>query len=306
MRVYYAPVRRDNGTPAAFDPAVQGRFALSAPPVGWTDLGYVSGLKRKSVTKVMALESGAPMAVRAQTRTGMGAEVSFTFNAWGKLQMGLSAGSQQMNLLAASAAGGFSGGSAVAAQAVLSRSTATSLVVADASGFTVGDVVAVDVDHAGETGFVGAGASAAYVKAGSTTVLDADYVRRVTFNVGRVIAIAGSVMTLGLPLLAGVPSVGMKVAKVLGFVDREGGSFFHEWSALFVADGIQGDRVIYHYPRLQSAAGAAEEESLLVAKLPLQKWSLTGAFRALPVVDANDGEQALCYRSYLPAAMRMV
>ena len=107
MRVYYAPVRRDNGTPAAFDPAVQGRFALSAPPVGWTDLGYVSGLKRKSVTKVMALESGAPMAVRAQTRTGMGAEVSFTFNAWGKLQMGLSAGSQQMNLLAASAAGGF-------------------------------------------------------------------------------------------------------------------------------------------------------------------------------------------------------
>jgi hypothetical protein len=33
---------------------------------------------------------------------------------------------------------------------------------------------------------------------------------------------------------------------------------------------------------------------------------LAGAFRALPVKDANDGETVLCFRSYLPGAMRAV
>ena len=34
---------------------------------------------------------------------------------------------------------------------------------------------------------------------------------------------------------------------------------FQEWSGLFVMDGEQGDRVIYHYPQgLQAMQGAAE------------------------------------------------
>jgi hypothetical protein len=34
---------------------------------------------------------------------------------------------------------------------------------------------------------------------------------------------------------------------------------------------------------------------------PLQWVHLDAQFRALPVTDANDGSQALCFRSYLPA-----
>jgi hypothetical protein len=97
----------------------------------------------------------------------------------------------------------------------------------------------------------------------------------------------------------------MQVSPLVGFVDREGVGFFQEWSGLFVLDGEQGDRVIYHYPRLQAMQGSAETvEALSVA--PLERVKLAGAFRALPVRDANDGETVLCFRSYLPGAMRAV
>ena len=50
----------------------------------------------------------------------------------------------------------------------------------------------------------------------------------------------------------------MKVSGVVGFCDREGSSFFQEWSAVFVGEGQQGERVIWHYPRLQAMSGIAE------------------------------------------------
>jgi len=133
---------------------------------------------------------------------------------------------------------------------------------------------------------------------------DANYVRRISLNVTRIVGIAGTALQLGAPLPAGIPSSQMQVSRLAGFVDREGGGWFQEWSALFVMDGEQGDRVIYHYPRLQSMAGAAESAETLSG--PLERLRLAGAFRALPVKDANDGESVLCFRSYLPAAMRAI
>ncbi|WP_433984367.1 hypothetical protein RBB78_05210 [Tunturiibacter empetritectus] len=133
---------------------------------------------------------------------------------------------------------------------------------------------------------------------------DINYIRRVSLNVGRVVSIANGVLQLGAPLLAGAPPSGMQVSPLMGFVDREGGGFFQEWSGLFVMDGEQGDRVIYHYPRLQAMQGSAEMAEALAG--PLEKVKLAGAFRALPVKDANDGETVLCFRSYLPGAMRAV
>jgi hypothetical protein len=62
--------------------------------------------------------------------------------------------------------------------------------------------------------------------------------------------------------------------------------------------------VIYHYPRLQAMQGSAEMVEPLAG--PLEKVKLAGAFRALPVADANDGATVLCFRSYLPGAMRAV
>jgi hypothetical protein len=280
VRAYFAPVNRAAGVPTVFDAAQMGAFALDAPPAPWMDLGWCSKFARKSETKVGALTTGAPAVVQSQVRTQVEATVQLEFESWGKLQLALAAGSQQMNLLQTA------NGATAAAQ------------------FRVGDLVAVDVDYVAQIGFVGSGVSAAYVTSPALVGSDVNYVRRVSLNVGRVVAIAAGVLQLGGALLAGVPAAGMQVSPVVGFVDREGGGFFQEWSGLFVMDGEQGDRVIYHYPRLQAMQGAAEMVEALAA--PLERVKLAGAFRALPVKDANDGETVLCFRSYLPGAMRAV
>src|SRR6202012_122300 len=95
-------------------------------------------------------------------------------------------------------------------------------------------------------------------------------------------------LTLEQPLLAGIPSRSMKVSAVAGFCDREGSTFFQEWSALFVAEGQQGERVLWHYPRLQSMASVAESASAGSGGLEVLRQS--AAFRALAVKDPVDGE----------------
>ena len=40
--------------------------------------------------------------------------------------------------------------------------------------------------------------------------------------------------------------------------------------------------------------------------LELERVRLAGSFRALPVKDSADGEMVVCFRSYLPAAMRAI
>lgn len=221
--------------------------------------------------------------------------------------MALSAGSQHMNLLApaAGAASNGSGSKGVAAVALeASGSTATLLAMSSTAGFTAGCVVAVDADYAGQTGYVGSGVYAAYVQSAAAVNSDPDYIRRVTFNVARVSQVTATGLQLAQPLIAGAPASTMKVQPVLGFVDREGGSFFQEWSALFVMPGEQGDRILYYYPRLQAMAGAAETASALSA--PIERIALNANFRALPVTDANDAQQVVCFRSFLPSAMTLV
>jgi hypothetical protein len=71
---------------------------------------------------------------------------------------------------------------------------------------------------------------------------DVDYIRRVTFNVALVAQVNSTGLTLAEPLPGGAPATGRKVQAVTGFVDREGGSFYQEWSALFVMQGSQGER----------------------------------------------------------------
>lgn len=307
VRAYFAPVNRAACAPVIFDAAQSGSFSLDAPPSPWLDLGWCSGFARKTATKIEALRTGAPAIVQTQVRTEVEATVSLQFESWGKLQMALAAGSQQMNLLATAngtAANG-SGGVAATAIALAAGSTASALNVGAAtSQFSVGDLVAVDVDYTGQVGFVGSGVSGAYVASSAAVNGDVNYVRRVSLNVARVVSIASGVLQLGAPLVAGAPAAGMQVSRLAGFVDREGGGWFQEWSALFVMEGEQGDRILYHYPRLQAMQGATESLETLAA--PLERVRLAGAFRALPVRDANDGETVVCFRSYLPGAMRAV
>jgi hypothetical protein len=312
VRAYFAPVNRAAGTPTLFDAAQSGRFNLDSPPAPWVDLGWISAFVRKSGTKVDPLRTGAPASTAAQVRSEIEATVAFQFEVWGKLQMTLASGSQQTNLLttAIDAAPNGSGGVAAAPVPLLTgtgpASTASSLNVGltAAAGFAVGSLVAIDVDYTGQLGYVGTGVSAAYVQSAAAVGSDVNFVRRITLNVGVVASIASGVLELASPLPAGVPTVGMQVSALAGFCDREGASFFQEWSALFAIEGAQGDRVLYHYPRLQAMQGSAEVEHAWTA--PLQSIHPSGAFRALPVKDANDGETVLCFRSYLPAALRTI
>ena len=231
-----------------------------------------------------------------------------------------------------------SGGTPAAAAAVLAGSTASEVVVgAGAVGtFSVGDIIAVDADYAEQVGYVGTGISAAYVSDPVAVKRDANYVRRVTFNLGRVVEMTATTVVLGQPLLGGAPAAGDRRQEVVAFVDREGGAFFQEWSALFVAEEESGGRMCFYYPRLspnpgqgsngfswdvaassgtrKSASRAAGKalkniskgfvrEELTAIGNPLSAISLRASFLALPSSDPNDGQIVLCYRSYFPASL---
>lgn len=312
VRAFFAPVNRANGQATTWDPAGIQSFLPDAPPAPWIDLGWCGAFERRCGTKMNALLTGAPAVAAGQVRHEVDAVVSLQFASWGKLQMALTSGVQQMNVLQTqrSAAPNGSGGCALTAVGLNSNSTANALDVGGAAtSFSLGDLLAVDVDYTGQTGFVGSGISGGYVKNAGLISSDPDYIRRVTLNVSRVVAINGNVLVLGGQLPAGIPATGMKVSRVAGFCDREGGSFFQEWSGLFVLDGEQGDRIVFHYPRLQAMAGAAETREPLGSKgaaVRPEQTQLQGVFRALPVRDANDGELIVCFRTYLPGAMRAV
>jgi hypothetical protein len=305
VRAYFAPVDRVHGKPAVFDPSVEGGFDLEAPSAPWFDLGWIDGFTRNSLSTQGLVATGAPAVTQAQTRGTVDARVALRFKTWNKLTMGLAAGSEHMNLLTPAAGNAAVCGSGAKAAPPVnlsgsSRSTFLAMAAADAATFAVGALVAVDVDYMGQTGYVGTGVHAAFVQSAAAVNSDADYVRRVTWNVGLVKAVSATGLTLAAPLVAGAPAAGMKVQTLTGFVDREGGRFFTEWSGLFVMEGEQGERICYFYPRLQSAAGAEESTEALAG--PLERVVLTASFRALPVVDANDGQQVVCFRSYLPSA----
>jgi hypothetical protein len=309
VRAYFAPVNRAAQTPVLFDPTEQGGFSLDAPPAPWISLGWVQGFTRKPGSKGSPMLTGIPAAALEQVRETLEAQVSFQFLSWTKLTMALSTGSQHLNLLApaSGAVPAANGAQATAAVTPQSGSSAATIALSapDAARFTAGSIIALDTDYTGQTGFVGTPVAGAFLRQALT---DVDYIRRVTFNVALVSQVNSTGLILAEPLLGGVPAAGAKLQAVTGFVDREGGSFYQEWSALFVMEGSQGERVFFHYPRLQTMAGAEETLTPLDGKHQggHARVLLKGQFLALPVTDPLDGERVLCYRSFLPAAKALV
>jgi hypothetical protein len=326
MRAYFAPVNRASETPTIFDPGQAGVFALNAPPAPWLDLGWIENFERWYDTPTDVVRSGAKALPAAQFRGPVEARVAFDFRQWGKLQMALAGGSEHMNVLApaaGSASPAPSGGTPAAGVAVLAGSSASQLVFGTgaASAFPVGCLIAVDVDYQQQTGYVGSGIAAAYVSSPAAVNQDANYVRRVTFNVGRVAEVTATSVLLAQPLLGGAPAAGASAQVVVAFVDREGGSFFQEWSALFVAEEESGGRVCFYYPRLSPSAegkiptsraknaremgqppGSGRERWTAIEEAA-EAISLRASFLALPYGDPNDGQTVVCYRSYFPAGM---
>ncbi len=180
VRGYFAPVNRAAQTPVLFDPAEQGGFSLDAPPVPWISLGWIQEFTRKPGSKSSPVLAGIPAGTLEQVRETLQAQVSLQFLSWTKLTMALATGSQHMNLLAAT----------------------------DAAKFAAGSLVALDVDYTGQTGFVGAPISGAYVRQALT---DVDYIRRVTFNVALVSQVNSTGLTLVEPLPGGAPAAGAKL-----------------------------------------------------------------------------------------------
>jgi hypothetical protein len=309
VRGYFAPVNRTGQTPVLFDATEQGGFVLDNPPAPWISLGWIQDFTRKTTSKISPVLTGIPAATLEQVRETLEAQVSLQYLSWTKLTMALATGSQHMNLLAPASGATPSADGAQAAAAVppQSGSTATSIVLAsaDAAKFVPGSIVALDADYTGQTGFVGAPVAGAYVRQALT---DVDYIRRVTFNVALVSEVSSAGLTLAEPLPGGVPAPGAKLQSVAGFVDREGGSFYQEWSALFVMQGSQGERIFFHYPRLQTMSGAEEFAIPLDSKNKggHARITLKGQYLALPVTDPLDGERVLCYRSFLPAHNALV
>jgi hypothetical protein len=309
VRAYFAPVNRAAQTPVVFDPSQLSGFSLDSPPAPWLSLGWIRGFTRKPIGKTASVLTGIPAAPLEQVRETLGAQLSFQFLSWTKLTMALATGSQHMNVLAPAAGAPAAADGATAATAVVvqSGSTATSIALAstDAAKFAPGNIVAVDVDNTGQTGYVGSPVSGAYLRAALT---DVDYIRRITFNVALVSQSTTSGLTLAEPLPGGAPAAGLKLQAVVGFVDREGGTFYQEWSALFILQGSQGERVFFYYPRLQTIAGADETPLALDAKNKggLERILLNAQFQAMPVTDPLDGERVVCYRSFIPAPNALV
>jgi hypothetical protein len=309
VHAFFAPVNRVTQTPVLFDPAALGGFNLDAPPVPWISLGWIREFTRTAASKTAPVLTGIPAATLEQIRETLEAQVSVEFLSWTKLTMALATGSQHMNLLAAASgiASAADGAQAIPAVPVQSGSSASFIVLAtaDTANFVPGSMIALDADYTGQTGYVGSPISGAYVRQALT---DVDYIRRVTFNVGLVSQVSSTGLALATPLPGGAPAAGTKLQAVTGFVDREGGCFYQEWSALFVVEASQGERIFFHYPRLQSIASATETAVPLDEKHKdgLRRIVLKGKFLAFPVLDPLDGERVVCYRSFLPAPKALI
>ena len=302
VRAYVATVNRNNETSLPFDPSAQGEFNLDQPPQPFFDLGWIDNFKRTSATKYEVLRTGPRSDLTAQFRSQYDAGVEFDFPSWGKMQMAVAGGGQQFNVLATPITSPLmgSGGTAIPAVYVQQGGSIVELpLTADAlANFQIGDLVAVDWDYTGQTGYIGSGPAGAFL----ATALDApshvDLIRRVSFNVARVSNITGTSLFLGQALIGGAQP-GMGVQKVCALLDREGDAYFQEWAALFVVEGGTGGRTCFYYPRLQAAASPGETQREVEA--PLFANMLHAKLRAMPSVDPNDGETVLCYRSYFPA-----
>lgn len=307
-RAYFAPVDRATGTPTVFDPSKDGAFLLDGPPSPWIDLGWVEDFRRASSSQIQALAAGPAGAVAAQARSDLGARITFEFREWGKLQMALAGGSEHLNVLASdpNAERVGSGGIPIPAVPVIAGSSDTELVLGAGAvdGFEIDDLVACDVDYQQQTGYVGTGLAAAYVNDPADVRHDTNYVRRVTFNVGRVSQKTATSLLLAERLPGGPPAECAAVQKVTAFADREGGRFVQQWSGLFVDEGESGGRVCFYYPRLSPCTLGSlwEGEHRIEIEKPITMLALRASFIALPTIDENDGATVLCYRSYIPAS----
>ena len=87
--------------PTILDLQTQGPFNTNAPPLGWTDLGWIKDFKLTPGSKIGQVRSGYRGAVRAQYRGEVGESFEFKFREAARMQFKIATGTDPFNLLAA-------------------------------------------------------------------------------------------------------------------------------------------------------------------------------------------------------------
>jgi hypothetical protein len=283
-------------------------------------LGWIKDFKLTPGSKIGQVRSGYRGAIRAQYRGEVGEAFDFTFREPARMQWKVATGTDPFNLivggglttvgpLSASGAPRTAMVSYVAGPPALL--TVASSAAINVSGGQNSEYIVVDLDYNTATsGIVGS----AGIPIQPNAVTDIDYVRKTSDFVGRVVSVAGNVLTLDQPLVGGgssatliapgyaTPPVGSNVQKISGWAAREGGTFISEWSALFIMDTIDAAQIAVYYPHVSiaqfkdMAAWAIEN----IGTTDETGYELQASYNALAFDDPLDGETIVGYKAFYP------
>lgn len=328
--------------PSILDLQFQGPFNTAAMPAPWFDIGWVNGFKLTPESKIGQIKSGYRGATRAQVRGEIGESFEFKLREFSRLAFRIATGLEVFNLLKSNVASttsplGASGNTAVPVGASGYQATGGTATLVGVSGlpcvflpagsgslFAAGQMIVVDVDYdKATTGFVGSNGIPVYVNNAPQDVdfirRTSDFVNRITTVVsGPIAGIAGNQDALVLqgPMVGGgcsssvnpgplVPGSTAKVQIINGWTAREGGTFVEDYSALFLADTIDGDQFAVYYPHVSIAQFKDVANSNYIANLGTTDetgYELDASFNALAFDDPSDGETIVGYYVWYPAS----
>jgi hypothetical protein len=339
FRAYFAPYNYAVGSALAntvLGPTIldltQGPFvdnsAWALAGLGFQDLGWIKDFKRTPESKIGQVRSGYRGAVRAQYRGQVGENCEWKFREYGRQQYIIAAGTNVVNLLAASGLSGGTSGPLSASGAPFATvssynpgvapygqgglGTAPTLTMTSAGAITtaqigVGTDITCDQDYVvGTYGLEGDAGTPVYANA----VTDVDYIRKNSDYVAQVSAINGAVLTLTYPFIGGGsgspaplgPGIaGYKAQAIKGWAAREGGTFIKEWSALLLLNTVDNAQIAIYYPHLsimQNRDMAASWTIENAGTTDLGGAELDAQFSALAFDDPLDGETVVSYIAY--------
>lgn len=317
--------------PYILDLQVQGPFNENAPPAGYTDLGWIDGFKMAPASKIGLVRSGYRGAVRAIYRGEVGETFDFSFKEMSRMALKIASGSEVFNLLSnpgatASTLGPLSSSGAIAvpvgASGYISNfggSPVLFLPAGSGSLFVSGQYIVCDDDYNGTAyGNVGAAGIPIFQNA----VTDVDFIRKTSDFVARIVTIVPNLIAgqdglyLNKPFVGGGnslsanfgaavgPDLSAKVQAIKGYLQREGGTFVTEWSALFCCATIDQSQIAIYYPHVTLSAykGMTTFQIENIGTSSETGYMLETTMMAMAFDDPLDGETVVRYAAYYPSS----
>ena len=288
-----------------------GPFDRGSLPSNFFDAGWIKDFKLTPESKVGSVRSGYRGAIHVQYKGQVGESFDFKFREYARLQYKLATGSSVINLLSGATPTTAGPVSASGAPTTLMSSYAVAggvgtLTVPSSSGFAVGDWIVCDIDYNTATyGIIGDVGTPVFQNA----VTDVDYIRKTSDYVAKVANKTATTLVLDQPFAGGgssgnvVPQAGSKIQKIKGWTAREGGTYFAEWTALFLLDTIDGAQIAVYYPHVsvgQPKDIAANWAIENIGTTDLGGYELDASYVALAFDDPLDGETVVGYKGFYP------